>query len=50
MLPMLPVPIPNDQCADAIADKLEIGNIGIGNIFTLATFNKATLATFHRLT
>ncbi len=36
---MLPVLIPNHQCADAIADKLEIGNIDIGNIFTLATFN-----------
>lgn len=42
VLPMLPVPIPNHQCVDAIADKLEIGNIDIGNIFTLATFNKIT--------
>ena len=32
---MLPVPIPNTQ--------LEIGNIGIGNIFTLATFNKENI-------
>jgi hypothetical protein len=42
---MLPVPILNYQSAfaKAMADKLEIVDIGLGNTFTLATFNCETV-------